>query len=59
MTHPEHTLDFQERGEELIFVLSRLDRICELLAIVKWLQQGLEAVVDDRHRGMLSVLSHA
>lgn len=45
------TFDLEESRQELVLVLLGGDGICELLAIVEWLQQGLEAIVNQRHRG--------
>ena len=43
--HPLLTLDLQEGRQQLVLVLLCRDRVCQLLAIVERLQQGLEAVV--------------
>lgn len=43
------TFDLEKGREKLELVILGRDRICELLAVVEGLQQGLEAVVDHRH----------
>lgn len=45
-----HTLDFEKGGQKLKFVVLGVDRVCELLAVVEGLQQGLEAIIHQRHR---------
>lgn len=43
--HRVCTFDLQEGGQELVFVLFGGYGVGELLAIVEWLQKGLEAVI--------------
>lgn len=43
------TLDFQEGWQKLELVLLCGNRIRKLLAIIEWLQESLEAIVDRRH----------
>jgi hypothetical protein len=52
------TLDLQEGWQKLVLVLLGGDRVGQLLAIVKGLQEGLEAVVlDHRHFGFLPLVA--
>lgn len=39
------TFDLQEGGQQLVLVLLGGNRVCELLAIVEWLQKGLKPIV--------------
>jgi hypothetical protein len=45
----ERTLDLQEGRQQLKLVFLGGYGVCELLAIVEWLEQSFEAVVHQRH----------
>ena len=49
----DEALDLEEGGEQLELVLLGGDGVCQTLAVVERLEEGLEAVVDRLHSGVV------
>ena len=45
----DQALDLEKGRQQLKLVLGGADGIRELLAVIEWLEEGLEAVVSERH----------